>query len=97
MFSARPVLLLDASDAGCCWLSGRTDGQGQVEGLAGGAHKVPSAEGDQLVPKHDGLLREQGDGAEGATEVMVVNVRRDAVDLRKGAHVTLSDLSTARN
>ena len=68
--------------------SARTDGQGQQEGLAGGAHKVARAEGDQLVPKHDLLLRQQGDGAEGAAEVMVVDVRRNAVDLHSHAELS---------
>ena len=42
---------------------------------------MAGAERDQLVPEHDRLLRQQGDGAEGPAEVVVVDVRWDAVDL----------------
>ena len=43
------------------------------------SHKVTGASGDDLAAKHDVLLAEQADGAEGAVKVMVVDVRGDAI------------------
>lgn len=53
---------------------------------------MPWALGHQLVPKHDLLLRKQRDGAEGPAEVMVVNVRRDAVNLHAHMQDTLGTM-----
>jgi len=42
-------------------------------------HKVARPSGNDFAAKHDVLLAEETDGAEGAVKVVVVNVRRDAV------------------
>lgn len=63
----------------------RTHGQRDEGGLGAlQRSKLPGAQGHQLLGEHDGLLAQQGQRAEGAREVEVVDVGRDAVALQWG-------------
>ena len=63
-----------------------TCGQGESGGGPVGVVEHPWGLGNQPGAENDLLLAEQADGAEGAREVVVVNVGRDAVVLLVDVH-----------